>query len=489
MAIITLQKRMTEVGRIRMGEKVAIPDQPGKAPGRSRPAKLANFRLTSFQRGYVESAAEVYGGTVQPWETERGRQWQVYIESNALDVVVAPAEAFSQWYEMWTGGGCARRCNGMLMETRDGKDVRDDGIDCMCPEDQGERLELAKRGMACKPTTRLSVWLPRLTGLGVWRAETHGFYAASELPASVSFLQGLYAQGFRPIASLRMTTREIRKPGEPTKQFPVLELDLPDVTLAGLMSEGMALPGEAQPILGAGGVAALGPGAAPKQIGAPRAEAEWSAPAAAAPQTPAAVPAPAARPTGTPPAPRERRERPGAGTRAELPAQSDMRKPAPAVAATTPAPGHAPEPFEEMLPFAQDDDDPGPAPVATAAPAPAAAAPAPVVSPLRAPANPDAIPVVPGQTGAFDEPAVVVTADGEVLASDEEALGLTVDDEGMTAEAFKGMIGLIGAPPRWVVDLAHELFPAVTDFRMLNDVQRGKLYNESAIRWENEKPK
>ncbi len=45
--IIDLQRRLREVGRIRIGEKVATSN------GRSRPSKLSTFRFTSRDRQVI----------------------------------------------------------------------------------------------------------------------------------------------------------------------------------------------------------------------------------------------------------------------------------------------------------------------------------------------------------------------------------------------------------------------------------------------------
>ena len=315
--ILTIQQRMTEVGRIRLGERKG-----------NRPTRLDHFRLTSQRRDVLEAAAIVYGGRVQPWASDQGPQWQLTIEADVLDVLVAPGESFTQWFELWKGGGCARRCNGMTVESRDGRDVRDEEVGCLCPSDVAERVELAQKGEACKPTTRLSVWLPRLTGIGVWRAETHGFYAASELPAKVSLLQSLAAQGYRPSAILRIATRSVKRPNQPTKTFPVLDLDVPDITIAAMLSDGVSLPGEVA-VIGPATAAQLTAGAGVRQIGPGYTE----------------------PPTGRVPSPREKAPRPGNGTGVDLPAGSDMRKPSAAIPAATVEPS--------VGGFAIDDDDPG----------------------------------------------------------------------------------------------------------------------------------
>lgn len=319
MPILTIQQRMTEVGRIRLGERKG-----------NRPSRLDHFRLTSQRKDVLDAAAAVYGGLVEPWASDQGPQHQLTIEADALDVLIAPGESFTQWFELWTGGGCARRCNGITVESLDGKDVRDREVECMCPRDVSERVDMAASGAACKPTTRLSVWLPRLLGIGVWRAETHGFYSAAELPAKVSLLQSLAAQGYCPSAILRIATRSVKRPNQPTKTFPVLDLDVPEVTISALLAEGISLSGDGVAVLGPTTAAQLTAGNGVKQIGP-----GFNEP-----------------PTGHVPSPRERVARPGNGTPVDLAAGSDMRKPAPA----------GPRPVVEPTTggFVIDDDDPGP---------------------------------------------------------------------------------------------------------------------------------
>lgn len=299
MPILTIQQRLTEVGRIRLGERKG-----------NRPSRLDHFRLTSQRRDVLDAAAAVYGGQVKPWASDQGAQWQLTIEADALDVLVAPGQSFTQWFELWKGGGCARRCNGITVESLDGRDVRDREQECLCPADTTERVEAAKKGEACKPTTRLSVWLPLLLGIGVWRAETHGFYAASELPAKVSLLQSLAAQGYRPSAILRIATRSVKRPNQPTKTFPVLDLDVPEITISAMLAQGVSLPGEVA-VIGPAAAAQLASGNGVKQIGPGFTE----------------------PPTGHVRSPRERVARPGNGTPVDLPTGSDMRKPSAAIPA------------------------------------------------------------------------------------------------------------------------------------------------------------
>jgi len=211
-----LQRRLVEVGRIRMGTSDEI-ERRGKKF--RQPKRLETWRLTSRNREMLETAAAVYGGTVEPW----GDEWELVTTSDQLEIMLLPGQALSQWWELWGQRGqsapveCLRRCDGE-------REVLTDGP-CLCSPDYEERRELALKGQACKPTTRLSVLLPAVQGIGCWRLETHGYYAAVELAGSADLLEQATAQGVMLPASLRLEYRR-RVSGGQTKKFPVPVIDL-----------------------------------------------------------------------------------------------------------------------------------------------------------------------------------------------------------------------------------------------------------------------
>lgn len=211
MRILTMQRRMMELGRVRLGEKGS----------KGEPKRLDTFRLTSANPGLIEAAAKLWGGTARPWEgaPEEG-YFEVTTEASALPIVLPPVFSsndgsptlpYSQAFELWSGGGCERRCDGVT-ESFTGKP-------CLCDPDPEKRT--------CKATTRVSFMLTDLPGLGLWRLESHGINAAIELPGTLELLSGLAEQGQYLQAILRIDHRTKKTPGEPTRRFivPVIELD------------------------------------------------------------------------------------------------------------------------------------------------------------------------------------------------------------------------------------------------------------------------
>ena len=227
MPILDLQQRMMEKGRIRLGHKVSGTTRAGKAY--TRPAKLETFKLTSADRQAVDAAAALYGGQVEPFNDG---EYGVVTDAVALNVILVPGEmGWSQWREMWGNKVCHRRCDGVRETISDGP--------CQCPADPAERAAQAANGRACKDTTRLSVMLPDLPGLGLWRLESHGFYAATELTGTIAILSML-APGTLVRGRLLAEQREVVRldaEGKPrTNKFVVPVLDLPDVRLSELVA-------------------------------------------------------------------------------------------------------------------------------------------------------------------------------------------------------------------------------------------------------------
>lgn len=217
--IATIQRSLRELGRIRLGDK---------GP-KGEPRKLKTFRLTSASRDYMDVAAEAYGGTVTDWESPRGHEYQITIVSPFLDVLVPPGDAFYSAYELWSGGGCQRRCDGITQETGEG---------CACPTDTDERVALAAKGQACKPTSRLWVILPLLPDLGRWRLEAHGYYAASELAGVAEIASMATSRGIMLPARLRIDERRRKIPGKPPRNYIVPVLELPETNFGHLVAAG-----------------------------------------------------------------------------------------------------------------------------------------------------------------------------------------------------------------------------------------------------------
>jgi hypothetical protein len=121
-----------------------------------------------------------------------------------------------------------------------------------------------------------------LTGLGVWRVDTQGFYAAVELQGAVEVINLAAGKGQMLPATLRLDQRTIKRPEEGTKRFVVPVLDI-DVSPAQLLMGTIAVQAPKQ--------AALTPVPAPE--GRPSSIADQVAGAQAIPSRRRATPIPA----------------------------------------------------------------------------------------------------------------------------------------------------------------------------------------------------
>ena len=207
---LVLQRRLTEVGRIRIGE--VKPTSNGK----TRPAKLDRFRFTSPDRTVLDQIASLYGGTVESWTPANGgaQQWEVITDASSVPVIVPP-QAVTQWMETWSGGGCVHRCDGehnVLTDT-----------DCD-PDEKAHK--------DAKPTTRLSVMLRDVESIGVFRLESHGWNSAAELPGMAELLA--QAGGF---VTARLWLKPVRSVANgQTRDFMVPALAVDGLTPAQLLS-------------------------------------------------------------------------------------------------------------------------------------------------------------------------------------------------------------------------------------------------------------
>jgi hypothetical protein len=195
--LIELQRRLSEAGRIRMGEK---------GP-KGEPKRLSTWRLTSPDVGLIEQAAALYGGKPEPWESPTGGQFQLTTTTAELPVLVLVNYSLRQSYEYRTSPTLVeRRCDGETM---------DNDEPCLCAAEGEDKCDLI---------TRLTVALPELTTLLGWRLESKGQNAARELLGSLELVQGV-AQG-RPFvpAKLRIVERRGNVNGQAVRYVvPVLD--------------------------------------------------------------------------------------------------------------------------------------------------------------------------------------------------------------------------------------------------------------------------
>ena len=207
--------RVQEIGRIRMGER---------GP-KGAPVKLKTFRLTSNDRRVLDAAATLYGGTVRQWDgaPDEG-MWQLTTAAAELDILIPRSlRSVTQAWELWQGGSCERRC--------DGRTEAISGGPCICGSARGDEG-------SCDIVTRLSVILPRLPGLGLWRLDTGGWHAASTIPSTIDLLLALDPRPMVPavLRAVQGSSKVRESTGKvTTHRFVRPMLDAPGITIGQLV--------------------------------------------------------------------------------------------------------------------------------------------------------------------------------------------------------------------------------------------------------------
>lgn len=242
-SLIQVEPRLAEIGRIRLGSE-KLPNRPGQP--------LDNFRITveSKEKDFLEMAASLYalnpGGEpnpVLPWwpggkpqnaDPENPPYWQLYTTAPKLQIAIPPIRStYSSCYELWKGGYCIRRCDGVnatwyqpLLENVKGKQqkvYKKMAGKCQC-DLEDEHPDPAN---TCKPTARLNILLVGLPASGVFRLETHSKTFMHEAPAMVSLAEAVFAHTGAPVrADLYIVARKMRNLafGERNIKIPIVRI-------------------------------------------------------------------------------------------------------------------------------------------------------------------------------------------------------------------------------------------------------------------------
>lgn len=224
--ILTIQRMARELGRLRTGYSDG-----------GRPKRLDTWLISSHSRDYVEAAADIWGGSPETWTPQGGGgdQYRVITHTASIDAILPPGDPLSQSYEMWSRAGCARRCDGITEQLSDSP--------CLCRSQFGDSFYEQRTGTVCSMTTRLNVIIPAMPDMGVWRAETHSFYAANELAGTVDTVRGLI--GPTAMVPVRLRIEQRSKAGG--KKFPVVVCELRGITAGQVLEGAGALPSVGSP--------------------------------------------------------------------------------------------------------------------------------------------------------------------------------------------------------------------------------------------------
>jgi len=260
MPLIDVQRRMAETGAIRIGNRVLTGGTDRKGNPKSRPNKLDTFRVTSPYKHVIEAVARDHGGTVAEWRHPTGMQYEVITSVRELPVLI-PQQVIDPNYEMWGNKYRDRLCDGQterirrapclcmrwdnhshywykgacqtcgLSESWEGAPHEHRYVDGFC--------ETCGCHRPCKPTTRVSAMIRNIPA-GIFKFESHGLGAASELPgfsdmiastpiALPAILGMVFVDSIKLVIKNGREVMETRQYWKPQLQFPWL---LPDMAFA-----------------------------------------------------------------------------------------------------------------------------------------------------------------------------------------------------------------------------------------------------------------
>ena len=85
---------------------------PG-ANGGKRPLKSKYWILSSPNKAYLDAAAELFGGVVEPWEHEKKKEWRLITQTTQLPVYVLPF-APQQALELYANTSVRCKCRNSV---------------------------------------------------------------------------------------------------------------------------------------------------------------------------------------------------------------------------------------------------------------------------------------------------------------------------------------------------------------------------------------
>jgi hypothetical protein len=175
----SLARRIPIVAKLKSGAKTA----------NGAPKSIDKWRATTSSRPWAENFANRYGGEVKAFTAGNSpHQWEVF--SDAAEVSIALLdEGYSIAYELWSAGGCQRRCDGVtasVLSTTGPDNVEYVDSPCICDR---------KGVLECSLKSRLTFVMPDLPFAGGCVYETSSKNFAEESQGMLALIQQMQARG------------------------------------------------------------------------------------------------------------------------------------------------------------------------------------------------------------------------------------------------------------------------------------------------------
>lgn len=165
---------------------------------KTKPLSLSLWRFTSDDPDVAARIAELFGGEVEEWDTDKANKLQVLSESASIDLILESPEELRSRMVLWGRKGVIHACDGVYFV-----DGEDRGNPCGCPPEFAVRKANAEKGTGPQPEITVKARLAEDEGLGFFLYRTSSWTLTKELHA----VENAVAEAAESGARVRMTLR------------------------------------------------------------------------------------------------------------------------------------------------------------------------------------------------------------------------------------------------------------------------------------------
>lgn len=146
------------VGRFRSGRLV-------KMGTKETPESLNEWRVTTGDPTVADKIAEMLGGEVESWETDKEDNLQILTDAKTVQIIIEPDGVDASFKQFVPGAGLTHHCDGFTYLSPD----EDKGQTCGCPSLIAERKLKAQQMRGPKPSVDIEFRLADAPDLGKFR--------------------------------------------------------------------------------------------------------------------------------------------------------------------------------------------------------------------------------------------------------------------------------------------------------------------------------
>jgi len=181
----------------------------GRTEGR-RPVALDTWRVTTGDPEVASAIANMFGGTVEEWDTASEDNLEVLTDADRVEIIVDGPGAIQSDLKLWGMGGVViHHCDGVYYLDED-----QEGQPCGCPPLFADRKAAAKAGKGPKPDIRVRFRLADAPELGTFEMRSSSWDMARVVHMYEDALEGV---GGPALVALALETVSFVPKGGPMK--------------------------------------------------------------------------------------------------------------------------------------------------------------------------------------------------------------------------------------------------------------------------------